>query len=295
MDFACPIPVHGHPVDCGFVELGYFKVFILGIVQGITELLPISSTAHLRIIPSLLGWHDPGTPFTGAAQLASFFAVMVYFRKEIGNIFFGTVKSIQQRNFSSFDFKLGIGILIATIPVGICGLLFAHILNRPGTPLRSLYVIGGASVVMGFLLIVAEKFSKFTRPFEKITLRDSILVGLAQTFALIPGVSRSGSTLTAGLFLGLTRETAAAFSFILGIPVIVLAGLKEILELYRAGLESHGWGILAVGIGTASVAAFLAVFSLMSYLEKKSTYLFAWYRLSLGIMLIAGSYFGWLH
>lgn len=294
MEFACPVPVHGHPVDCGFVDLGYFKVFILGIVQGITELLPISSTAHLRIIPAFLGWHDPGTPFTGAAQLASFFAVMLYFRKEIGNIFFGTVRSIQQRNFSSFDFKLGIGILLATIPVGVCGLLFAHVLNRPGTFLRSLYVIGGASVVMGSLLIVAEKFSKFKRPFDQLSWKDCIVVGLAQAFALIPGVSRSGSTLTAGLFLGMTRETAAAFSFILGIPVIVAAGLKEILELYRAGLDVHGWAVLSTGIGTASVAAFLAVFSLMAYLEKKSTYLFAWYRLSMGILLLAGAYYGWL-
>lgn len=295
MEFACPIPVHGHPVDCGFVHLGYFKIFILGIIQGITELLPISSTAHLRIIPAFLGWNDPGTPFTGAAQLASFFAVMVYFRKEIGNIFFGTLTSIKEKNYSSQDFKLGIGILIATLPVGICGLLFAHILNTPGSFIRSIYVVGGASVVMGALLIVAEKSSKFTRNFDELSLKDCIVVGIAQAFALIPGVSRSGSTLTAGLFLGLKRETAAAFSFILGVPVIVAAGLKEIHELYKAGLDAHGWAVLSVGIGTASVAAFLAVFTLMTYLEQRTTYLFAWYRLSLGIVLITFAAAGWLH
>lgn len=294
MAFSCPLPVHGHPVDCGFVDLGYFKVMILGIVQGITELLPISSTAHLRIVPSLLGWHDPGTPFTGAAQLASFFAVMLYFRKEIWNIVSGTWNSIQKKDFSSFDFKLGMGICIATIPVAVLGLLFAPLLNRPGNVMRSLYVIGFASFVMGLLLIFAEKYTKRIRDFQQLTIKDSVIVGMAQAFALIPGVSRSGSTLTAGLFLGMKRETAAAFSFILGLPVIVAAGAKEILELHRAGLDAHGWNVLAVGIGTASVAAFLAVFSLMSYLETKSTHLFAWYRVCMGITLIAGAYFGWL-
>jgi len=295
MEFACPIPVHGHFVDCGFVQLGYFKIIILGILQGITELLPISSTAHLRIVPSFLNWNDPGTPFTGAAQLASFFAVMIYFKKEICDIFLGSFRAFKTKNYTSPEFKLGMGILIACLPVGICGVLFAHILNTPGTSFRSIYVIGIASVVMGLLLIVAEKKDSFTRDFQHLTFRDCIFVGLAQALALIPGVSRSGSTLTAGLFLGLKRETAAAFSFILGVPVIVAAGLKEIYELNRAGLSAHGWSVLTVGLITASVAAFLAVFSLMSFLKEHSTYLFAWYRLALGLLLITGAAYGWLH
>lgn len=291
----CPIPVHGHPIDCGFVTLGYFKIIILGIIQGITELLPISSTAHMRIIPSILGWEDPGTPFSGAAQLASFFAVMLYFKKEISSILSGFFGSFANKNFSSHEFQLGIGIIIGTIPVGIAGLLLKSILNTPGTPLRSIYVVGAACIVMGSLLIYCEKFCKPTRELSQITLKDAVLVGIAQMFALIPGVSRSGSTLTAGLMLGLKRETAAAYSFILGVPVITIAGLKEIHELHKAGLTSHGWSILFVGIITASISAFIAVFALLRYLEKHSTYVFAWYRMLLGIALIVGALAGWLH
>ncbi|MES2616104.1 MAG: undecaprenyl-diphosphatase UppP [Bdellovibrionota bacterium] len=289
---SCPIPLHGHAIDCGFVDLGYFKIIILGIVQGITELLPISSTAHMRIVPSLLGWTDPGTPFSGAAQLASFFAVMIYFKKEIFSIFSGTCQSIVKRNFSSHEFKLGLGIILGTIPVGVAGLLLKSTLNAPGTPFRSIYVIGTASIIMGLLLIYCEKFSKPTREFSQITLKDAILVGLAQMLALIPGVSRSGATLTAGFMLGLKRETAAAYSFILGVPVITLAGLHEIVVLHKAGLTLHGWSVLIVGLITASIAAFAAVFGLLRYLEKHNTYVFAWYRVLVGIGLIAGAVIG---
>ncbi|KAB8033563.1 undecaprenyl-diphosphate phosphatase [Fluviispira multicolorata] len=294
MSLVCPIPIHDQLIDCGFAELGYFKIIILGIIQGITELLPISSTAHLRVVPAFLGWQDPGTPFTGAVQLASFFAVMIYFKKEIAQIFFGTLSSIKEKNYSSTDFKLGMGIIIGTIPVGIMGLLLKSTLNSPNSPLRSLYVIGAACIVMGILFIVAEKVCKHGRDFSKLTFKDCIIVGLAQVAALIPGVSRSGSTITAGLFLGLKRETAAAFSFILGVPVIVAAGLKQIHEMYNAGMTAYGWSVLTVGIITASIAAFLAVFGLMKYLESRSTLIFAWYRLSLGFVLILGTYLGWI-
>jgi len=295
MTTACPIPIHDQLIDCGFAELSYFKIIILGIVQGVTELLPISSTAHLRIVPAFLGWQDPGTPFTGAVQLASFFAVMIYFRKEIANIFFGTLKSIREKNFSSTEFRLGIGIIIGTIPVGIMGLLLKSTLNAPNSPLRSIYVIGAACMVMGALFIVAEKICKHERDFSKLTFKDCLLVGLSQVAALIPGVSRSGATITTGLFLGLKRETAAAFSFILGVPVIVAAGLKQVHEMSLAGLTPHGWSVLIVGLITASIAAFIAVFGLMKYLEQRSTLIFAWYRLILGAILIAGASLGWLH
>ena len=295
MELNCPIPVHGQLIDCGFVLLGYFKIIILGIVQGITELLPISSTAHMRIIPALLGWPDPGTPFSGAAQLASFFAVMLYFKKEIKSIALGSYTSLIKKDYASQQFKLGLGIILSIIPVGIAGLLLKGILNTPGTMLRSIYVIGTASVFMGSLLIYCEKFCKPTRTLEEITLKDAILIGFAQMLALIPGVSRSGSTLTAGLMLGLKRETAAAYSFIIGVPVITLAGLKEIHELYKAGLSTYGWSVLIVGIISASIFAFIAVFGLLRFLEKHSTYLFAWYRIFLGIFLIILALVGVLH
>jgi len=292
---SCPIPVHGQLIDCGFVDLGYFKVMILGIVQGITELLPISSTAHLRIIPAFLGWQDPGTPFTGAVQLASFFAVMIYFRTEITKIFLGFFQALKQKNFSSVEFRLALGIILGTVPVGLAGLLLKPILNAPGSPLRSLYVIGAACLFMGLLFLLAERYSKHVRSLEQLTFRDCLWVGLFQVGALIPGVSRSGATITAGLFLGMKREVAAAFSFILGVPVIVLAGLKEIHEMHSAGLSSYGWQVLFVGLMTASIAAFFAVFGLMKYLEHRSTLIFAWYRFVLGGVLIVGAAMGWLH
>lgn len=294
MSPACPIPIHEQLIDCGFVDLGYFKIIILGIIQGITELLPISSTAHLRIVPAFLGWHDPGTPFTGAVQLASFFAVMLYFRKEIYNIFTGFFISIKNKNFKSTEFRLSLGIIIGTIPVGIIGLLLKSLLNSPNSPLRSLYVIGTACVIMGALFILAEKKCTHERDFSKLTFKDCMIVGLSQVAALIPGVSRSGATITTGLFLGLKRETAAAFSFILGVPVIVAAGLKQIHEMHNAGLSSYGWSVLIVGILTATIAAFLAVFGLMKYLEQRSTLIFAWYRLALGFILIIGATLGWI-
>ncbi len=295
MTFSCPLPVHGHPIDCGFAQYSAFKMIILGILQGITELLPISSTAHMRVFPAFFGWEDPGTPFSGAAQLASFMAVLLYFKKDISDIFFGFFKSISTKTYSSHEFKLGLGILLGSLPIGIGGLLLSRILNQPNSPLRSLYTIGCACIVMGILFVITEKFCKPTKDLTKVTLKHALIIGLFQLGALIPGVSRSGSTITAGLFLGFKRETAATFSFILGVPVIVLAGLHELKILYSAGLSLHGWYLLTIGLVSATISAFAAVFWLLSYLEKHSTYLFAWYRIVLGFFLIIGAYFGWLH
>ncbi|MBX9702904.1 MAG: undecaprenyl-diphosphate phosphatase [Silvanigrellaceae bacterium] len=290
----CPTPVDGHFVDCGFANLDYYQIAFLGLVQGITELLPVSSTAHLRVVPSFMGWPDPGTAFTAAMQLASFFAVIIYFKKEILAIFLGTIRAILNKNFHTFEFKLGMGIILGTLPIVVFGLTIKPLLNSPGNAFRSLYVIGAASVVMGLLLILAEKVTKKLRNFNELNMRDCLLVGLAQVLALIPGVSRSGSTITAGLFLGLKRETAAAFSFILGVPAIVGAGLKEIHELQKAHLSTAGWESLGFGLLVGSCAAFIAVFLLMKYIEKKSMLIFAWYRVILGTILVLGTYIGYL-
>lgn len=280
-------------IDCGFVHLGYFKVIILGIFQGITELVPISSTAHMRVIPSLFGWQDPGTAFSAAMQLAGFFAVMAYFRKEIFRIMSSFFKGCLQGNYKDHGFKMGFGIILGTIPVGFFGLLLKGLLNQPQTPFRSLYVIGISSIVMGLLLILAEKRSTHKRRFQDLSIKDCILVGLAQAFALIPGVSRSGSTMTAALFLGMRRDCAAAFSFILGVPAILAAGLKEIYELYVADLSVYGWKILASGLFSASIAAFVAVYGLLKYLERRSMFLFVWYRVIMGVVIVTGAYFSW--
>ena len=274
-------------VDFGFVELTWLQMAVLGVIQGITELLPISSTAHMRVIPGILGWRDPGSAFSAAMQLASFVAVIVYFRKDILALGGASVRAVASRQFGSSDFRVVLGILIGTIPLSIAGLLLKPILNGCHSPMRGLMVIGVASVVMSLLLALAEKTARHRRSFAEITLRDGVIVGLAQTFALVPGVSRSGATLTAGLFCGMQRETAARFSFLLGLPAITLAGLYELRVLYKAGLGSDGWITLAIGLAFASVTAFVAIYALLRYLERRSTWIFVWYRLVFGLGLIA--------
>jgi undecaprenyl-diphosphatase len=281
-------------VDLGFVELSWLQMIVLGVIQGITELLPISSTAHMRVIPGILGWRDPGSAFSAAMQLASFVAVIVYFRKDLGTLSSASWRAVSTRNFGSSDFRLVLGILLGTIPLIVAGALLRPVLNGCHSPLRGLLVIGAASIVMAVLLGVAEKFARHRRGFAAITLRDGLIVGLAQTFALIPGVSRSGATLTAGLFCGMERETAARFSFLLGLPAITLAGLYELRVLVKAGLGSDGWITLAIGLSSASITAFVAIYALLHYLERRSTWIFVWYRLLFGIGIVAAVAGGYL-
>ncbi len=281
-------------VDLGFVELTWLQMAVLGVIQGITELLPISSTAHLRVIPGILGWRDPGSAFSAAMQLASFAAVIVYFRKDIGSFGSATLKAVSSRDFGSHDFRVVLGILLGTIPLAIAGLLLKPVLNGCHSPLRGLLVIGIASIVMSLLLALAEKMARHRRAFGDITLRDGIIVGVAQTFALIPGVSRSGATLTAGLFCGMQRETAARFSFLLGLPAITLAGLFELRVLFKAGLSSDGWVTLLIGLLFASATAFAAIYGLLRYLERRSTWIFVWYRLLFGIAIVVAVLTGYL-
>jgi undecaprenyl-diphosphatase len=282
-------------VDLGFVELSWLQMAVLGVIQGITELLPISSTAHLRVIPGILGWRDPGSAFSAAMQLASFAAVIVYFRKDIGSLGNATLRAVGSRNFKSHDFRVVLGILLGTVPLVIAGLLLRSVLNGCHSPMRGLLVIGVASIVMAVLLGIAEKWARHRRAFGEITLRDGIIVGIAQTFALIPGVSRSGATLTAGLFCGMQRETAARFSFLLGLPAITLAGLFELRVLFKAGLSSDGWITLLIGLLFASVTAFIAIYGLLRYLERRSTWIFVWYRLAFGLAIVVAVAMGYLH
>jgi undecaprenyl-diphosphatase len=282
-------------VDVGFVELSWRQMAVLGIIQGITELLPISSTAHLRVIPGILGWRDPGSAFSAAMQLASFAAVIAYFRKDIGSLGSATLRAVATRNYSSSDFRMVLGILLGTIPLSVVGLLLRPMLNGCHSPMRGLLVIGLASIVMSVLLGIAEKFARHRRTFAEVTLRDGIIVGLAQAFALIPGVSRSGATLTAGLFCGMQRETAARFSFLLGLPAVTLAGLFELRVLFKAGLSSDGWITLLIGLSFASVTAFIAIYALLHYLERRSTWIFVWYRLMFGVAIVAAVAAGYLH
>jgi undecaprenyl-diphosphatase len=275
-------------LDTGFIALGHVKVAILGIVQGITELLPISSTAHMRIVPALLGWPDPGSAFSAAMQLAALAAVVSYFWQDVKGLFVGSIGAAVRGDFSDRNFRLALWIVLSTVPIVLCGVALQSVLNACNSSLRSLTVIGGACIVMAILLAVAELAAHHKRSFDEIALKDAMLVGLAQVGALIPGVSRSGSTLTAALFLGLRRDDAAKFSFLLGLPAIALAGLKELWELYKANLDAHAWSVLVIGLVIASISAFFAIWGLLRILKQFSSWPFVIYRAFIGGLLLVG-------
>ncbi len=280
-------------LDTGFVTLGYAKVAVLGVVQGITELMPISSTAHMRVVPALLGWPDPGSAFSAAMQLAALAAVVSYFWSDVRELATNSVRAVARWEFNDRYLRFSIWIMLATIPIGIAGLALAKTLNACNSPLRSLSVVGWACVVMAFFLAVAEVYARHKRTMGNVSLIDAMIVGIAQVGALIPGVSRSGSTLTAALALGFKRDEAARFSFLLGLPAIALAGFKELWELHKAQLDAHGWSILAVGVAVGSVSAFVAIWGLMRVLERFSAWPFVIYRGALGVILLVSATMGW--
>ena len=281
-------------VDTGFVALGYAKVAILGVVQGITELMPISSTAHMRLVPAVLGRQDPGSAFSAAMQLAALAAVVSYFWNDVRSLAVGSLKATIRGRFRDHDLRFSVWIILATVPIGIAGLLLSTLLNTCNSPLRHIKVIGWACVVLTLLLAITEVLARHRRTIENASLLDAMLVGVAQIGALIPGVSRSGSTLTAALALGFRREEAARLSFLLGLPAIALAGLKEIWELHKIHLDSYGWSVLSVGLIVASISAFFAIWGLMRMLERFSTWPFVAYRFLLGVVILVGVATQWL-
>ncbi|HLW48061.1 MAG TPA: undecaprenyl-diphosphate phosphatase [bacterium] len=285
-------------MSINFVNLGAWKVFVLGIVQGITELLPISSTAHLRIVPALLHWPDPGSAFSAAMQLASLVAVLTFLWPDLTRVTGEAAAALSRNNWRDHSLRMAASILIGTIPIGIAGLILQKRLNQCDSPLRGIAVIGWACIVMGLLLALAEWTGQRgsrggRRTWNDLRFSDGIWVGIAQAFALIPGVSRSGSTLTAALGLGMERATAAWFSFLLGVPAIVLAGLFELWQLRKAGLHAHGWELLLLGLVSGSAAAYAALWALVRYLRNHTSWVFAWYRVLLGVLLLVGAARGW--
>ncbi|KAJ8138126.1 hypothetical protein OY671_008661, partial [Metschnikowia pulcherrima] len=221
-------------IDTGLVTSGYAKVAVSGVVQGITELSPISATAYMRVVPASLGWRDPGSAFSAAMQLAASAAVMSYFWQDVRRSAVGSGSAIRQRRFNDPELRLAIWIALATVPITLAGISSSGILNTCGSPLRALLVIGWACIAMAVLMALAEISARHRRSVENASLVDASSVGLAQVGALIPGVSRSGSTSTAALALGFRREEAPRFSFSSGIPAIALAGSKESWELHKA-------------------------------------------------------------
>jgi undecaprenyl-diphosphatase len=262
-----------------------FEAIVLGIVQGVTEFLPISSTAHLRIVPAFAGWEDPGAAFTAVTQLGTMSAVLLYFRADLWRITRAWTRSLRDRAARrELDARLGWYILLGTIPIGVFGLAFK---DQIETGARDLYIIGTALIVLGLVLLVAEKVGTRERSIEQITTRDGVALGFAQALALIPGVSRSGATITAGLFLGLDRESAARFSFLLSVPAVVLSGLLELGSI-ASGEEGENVGTAALVIATffAFISGYAAIALLLRYLATHSTVVFVVYRVVLGTLVL---------
>jgi len=276
-------------------QINFFQALVLGMVQGLTEFLPISSTAHLKVVPVVLGWGDPGVAFTAVIQLGSIAAVLWYFWSDLRQITTGAIIAIARSDYRSNDFRLALGIVLGTIPIVIFGLLIKVLIpDFDNSPVRSLAAIAVASIAMSLLLGLAEQVGKRKRNFDNLGIKDGVLMGLAQALALIPGVSRSGSTLTAGLFMGLERAAAARFSFLLGIPAITLAGLVELKDALDEGLGNEGMISLVVGTISAAVFSYAAIAWLLRYLQTKNTWIFIWYRLAFGVAILGAIFSGLL-
>jgi len=260
-----------------------FESLVLGIVQGVTEFLPISSTAHLRIVPALLGWSDPGAAYTAVLQLGSLLAVVGYFLPELWKMLRAAFASVRDRSRpAERPARELLYLVVGTIPAGLAGVAFRHAIEGS---LRSLWVIATALIVVALLLAVVERRARHVREFDEITLRDALLIGCAQAFAIIPGVSRSGSTLMAAMALGLKREAAARFSFLLSVPVVAAAGVFEMPKVLRAH-DLHA-STLAIGLIAAAISGYASIAWLLRFLRARSTVPFIIYRVILGLALIA--------
>ncbi len=267
------------------------QAIVLGIVQGLTEFLPISSSGHLRIVPAFLGWEDPGAAFTAVIQLGTMAAVVLYFRADLWRIVRAWLASLRDpARRGELDARLGWYLVIGTVPIVIFGFGFRHEIENGA---RDLYIIGTTLVVLGLLLLVAEKVSRRDRAIETITRRDAIIVGFAQALALIPGVSRSGATITAGLFLGFDRVAAARFSFLLSVPAVVLSGLFELRGVVDGSAEG-GVGIAPTAVATllAFISGYASIAFLLKFLTTHTTAVFVAYRVVLGavVLVLAGTH-----
>mgnify|MGYP000715274494 CR=1 FL=1 len=262
------------------------EAIVLGAVQGLSEFLPISSTAHLRVVPSVLGWSDPGTAFSAVIQLGSTLAVITYFAQDLLGILKSSLTAIKAQDYMNHDFRLLVGIIIGTIPICLLGLLLKHLLEQDQSPFRNLNVIGWASIIMGLLLLFAELQDKQTRGLESAGILDGLWVGLAQALALIPGCSRSGTTLTAALLLGMKRADAAKFSFLLGIPAISISGLLELKKLIDDGLNNEGISALVFGFLASTIVSYIVIAWFIKFLQFHSIKVFIIYRLIFGILVL---------
>jgi undecaprenyl-diphosphatase len=278
------------------------QAIILGIVQGLTEFIPISSSAHLIIVPWLLGWNDPALTslaFDVALHLGTLLAVIGFFAADWARLIRAGVASLVERKIGAdTDRKLAWLLLIGCIPGGIAGVLLESKIDRwfhpAGAPVSKTAILILAAIIalLALALFAAERLARHVRELNSVSLKDALIIGLAQAFAVFPGVSRSGSTITAGLALGLKRESAARFSFLLGAPIIAGAGLKSAWDLYQqyqagAGLAGADAVLFGAGFLAAAVSGYFCIRWLLGYLQKNSTNVFVYYRWILAVFIAA--------
>jgi undecaprenyl-diphosphatase len=268
--------------SCGVSDL--LKAIVLGTLQGLTEFLPISSSAHLRIFPELFGWGDPGAAFTAVIQIGTELAVLIYFRKDIWRIGRAWLLSLFKPEWrGQFDARMGWFIIIGSLPIVVLGVLLKDVIEED---FRSLWIIGTTLIVMGIVLGLADRFSSDDREIRQITIKDAVLMGVAQALALIPGVSRSGATISMGRLLGFQREAATRYAFLLAIPAVVGAGLFELKEIPH-GDNSYGWGPTLLATVVSFIVGYAAIAWLLRYVSTNSYTPFVVYRIALGTMTLA--------
>ncbi len=265
--------------------MSWLEAIVLGVVQGLTEFLPISSSGHVRIVPAFFGWEDPGAAFTAVIQLGTMAAVLVYFRSDLWAIVRAWLRELGTPwRGLSHDAKLGWLIALGTIPIAIFGFAFSDQIESGA---RDLYLIGTALILFSFVMLAAEWAGARSshRELTEINQRDGIFIGFAQALALIPGVSRSGATISAGLFRGFDRAAAARYSFLLSVPAVVLSGLFELRDLGEGDTASAGATVIATL--AAFVSGYAAIAWLLRYLASHTLTIFVLYRIPLGVLVIA--------
>jgi undecaprenyl-diphosphatase len=259
-----------------------FEAIVLGLVQGLTEFLPISSSGHLRIVPALVGWDDPGAGFTAVIQLGTMAAVLLYFREDLWRIATAWLRELRVPfRRRSHDANLGWFIILGTIPIAIFGVAFKDAIESGA---RDLYLIGSALILFSFVMLVAERVGTHRRPLAELNARDGLFIGVAQALALIPGVSRSGATISAGLFRNFDRAAAARYSFLLSVPAVVLSGLFELREIGGDGGASAGATAIATLVAFGS--GYVAIAWLLRYLAAHTLDVFVAYRIPLGVLVL---------
>ncbi len=279
-----------------------WQAIVLGIVQGLTEFLPISSSAHLIIFPWLLDWETPGLSFDASLHLGTLVAVLVYFRREIGRMIaaiphalanpFGLlVGKVETPSDRDPDARMGLLIVVATIPGLIIGLLFEsridEFFHTDDASARAIGVIATMMIVVGLVMLAAERVGQRNLNAVAMGWKDAAIIGAAQAVALIPGTSRSGATISAGLFRGLTRADAARFSFLAGMPLVLGAGSKSLIDAIGEGMSGHEAALFVSGAVSAGIVGFVAISGLLRFLANRSTLVFVVYRIVLGLVLLA--------